>query len=200
MSDDMTNLPPRLDAALRAMREPPPIAPGSTARVAARAVLANAPAARATTWMLRAAAMLVAVLMGAAGLRASLQSNERGAREIAAAPAGAPERAEAEPVGSTAFRPVVETGARPIVFELDAPNARTVQVVGNFNDWSREASRMERGPDGHWRMTTMLAPGRYVYAYLIDGRRFQRDPLRDPIEDRDFGVTGSELVVGEAPE
>lgn len=200
MSDDVTNLPPRLDAALRAMREPPTIAPSTTARVAARAVLANAPAARATTWVLRAAAMLVVVLMGAAGLRAGLRSNERGAREIAVAPVNTQERAGAEAVGSTALRPVVQTAARPIVFELDAPNAHTVQVVGNFNDWSRDASRMERGPDGHWRMTTLLAPGRYVYAYLIDGRRFQRDPLRDAIEDRDFGVTGSELVVGEAPE
>jgi hypothetical protein len=38
-----------------------------------------------------------------------------------------------------------------------------------------------------------------VYAYLVDGRRFRRDPVRDAVEDRDFGVPGSELVVGEAP-
>ena len=58
---------------------------------------------------------------------------------------------------------------------------------------------MQRGTDGHWRMTTLLPPGRYVYAFLVDGQRFRRDPLRDAVEDRDFGVTGSELVVGEAP-
>ena len=85
------------------------------------------------------------------------------------------------------------------MFELDAPGARTVQVIGDFNDWSRTGSSMLRGSDGRWRVTTLLPPGRYVYAFLIDGQRFQRDPQRDPIEDRDFGVTGSELVVGEAP-
>ena len=58
---------------------------------------------------------------------------------------------------------------------------------------------MQRGADGRWRMTTLLPPGRYVYAFLVDGQRFRRDPLRDAVEDRDFGVNGSELVVGEAP-
>jgi 1,4-alpha-glucan branching enzyme len=94
---------------------------------------------------------------------------------------------------------VAVTGARPIIFELDAPTAGSVQVLGDFNGWSRDADRMQRNADGRWRLTTMLPPGRYVYAYLIDGRQFVRDPMREPVEDRDFGVTGSELVIGEAP-
>jgi 1,4-alpha-glucan branching enzyme len=85
------------------------------------------------------------------------------------------------------------------VFELDVAGARTVQVLGDFNGWSRESSRMQRSADGRWRLTTLLPPGRYVYAYLVDGARFVRDPARDAVEDRDFGVTGSELVVSEAP-
>jgi 1,4-alpha-glucan branching enzyme len=98
-----------------------------------------------------------------------------------------------------ALLPVVATSARPIVFELDAAQARSVQVLGDFNGWSRESARMQRGADGRWRLTTLLPPGRYVYAYLVDGTRFVSDPARDAVEDRDFGVTGSELVVGEAP-
>ena len=191
MPDDLISIDTRVDAALRAMAEPPLIAPDVASRVAARAVLANAPIARATDRTMRVAAILAVVALGAAGLSMS---------HVLTRPAefgDVPEMiASATPAHVTS---VLATSARPIVFELDAPSAHSVQVLGDFNQWSREAAAMERGADGRWRITTMLPPGRYVYAFLVDGRRFRSDPVRDAVEDRDFGVTGSELVVGEAP-
>jgi Carbohydrate-binding module 48 (Isoamylase N-terminal domain) len=194
MTDTMKTPDARLDAALAAMREPPAVDPDTVARVAARAVLANEPRVRANTWTLRAAAAVAVVALGAAALRAnqSVMDPEPDRAVASVAPA-------AEVARVVNITPVIATGARPIVFELNAPNAQSVQVLGDFNQWSRDVNSMERGTDGRWRLTTMLPPGRYVYAYLVDGRRFQRDPVRDAIEDRDFGVTGSELVVGEAP-
>jgi Glycogen recognition site of AMP-activated protein kinase len=183
----------RLDAALLAMREPPAVDRQHIERIAARAVLDNAPAARATTWMLRAAAAIAIVTFGAAALTSARQAATAERALIAMADSGALLDA------TTPLTPVMATAARPIVFELDAPTAESVQVLGDFNQWSRDTNIMRRGSDGRWRMTTMLPPGRYVYTFLVDGERFQRDPLRDAIEDRDFGVTGSELVVGEAP-
>ena len=192
MPDDLPTVDSRLDAALAAMREPPLLTRDTSARVAARAVLANAPIARATTWWLRAAAAVMIVALGGAAL-GSLRSRN-------AAPSMAfTSAAMREFAGGVTITPVVATAARPIVFELDAPDAHSVQVLGDFNQWSRSASEMQRGADGRWRMTTLLPPGRYVYAFLVDGLRFRRDPLRDAVEDRDFGVNGSELVVGEAP-
>ncbi len=191
MPDEMISLDTRVDAALRAMAEPPFIAPEIAARVAARAVLANAPGARATDRTMRIAALLAVVALGAAALSMS-RVLERPS-DVAEQPA---ELATAAPTHAT---PVMATSARPIMFELDAPAAHSVQVLGDFNQWSRNAIAMERGADGRWRITTMLPPGRYIYAFLVDGQRFRRDPVRDAVEDRDFGVTGSELVVGEAP-
>ena len=193
MPDDMPTLDTRLDLALTAMREPATVRHELPSHVAARAVLANAPVARARTWSLRAAAAITLVATGTAALTsARLLSRPAG---VTAIPADAPAAVLATPTTQ-----VVATSSRPIVFELDAPSARSVQVLGDFNQWSRSVmSSMQRGSDGRWRMTTMLPPGRYVYAFLVDGHTFRRDPQRDAIEDRDFGVTGSELVVGEAP-
>jgi hypothetical protein len=193
MPDDMTNTDARMKAALDALRLPPVLEQDAVARVAARAVLANAPVARATTWTMRAAAAIAVIALGAATVNAT--RDRSGGAEL---PIAQRDMAPLADDGVT-VTPVTSTGARPIVFELDAPGARSVQVLGDFNRWSRESSSMQRGSDGRWRVTTMLPPGRYVYAYLVDGQRFQRDPMRDAVEDRDFGVTGSELVVGEAP-
>ena len=194
MPDSMMTPDARLDAALAAMRETAAVDHGAATRVAARAVLANEPRNQSNAFWMRAAATITIVALGAAAIRAS-QSTEQvdsGSTSVAVTPG-------AEVAGGATMTPVIATGARPIVFELNAPNAQSVQVLGDFNQWSRNVSSMERGSDGRWRLTTMLPPGRYIYAFLVDGRRFQRDPVRDAVEDRDFGVTGSELVVGEAP-
>ena len=188
MPDQLPSEHARLQAALDAMRITPDPSRDQVALVAARAVLASAPAARATTWVKRAAAVLTIATLGAL--------LQRGAATPTNGVAGAP-LDELPP--TVTVSPVLATRARPIIFELHAPTARSVQVLGDFNGWARNASRMQRGTDGEWRLTTMLPPGRYVYAFLLDGRRFVPDPTRDRIEDRDFGVTGSELVVGEAP-
>ncbi len=193
MPDNMSNTDARLDAALAAMRQPLPIDSEVVARVAARAVLANAPVVRTTTWWMRSAAAVTIVALGTLGVSAS-----RGRTDVTTA--GMPSDAARTAAGNgITLTPVLATSARAIVFELDAPGAHSVQVLGDFNQWSRDINMMQRGTDGRWRVTTLLPPGRYVYAYLVDGERFQRDPLRDAVEDRDFGVTGSELVVGEAP-
>jgi Glycogen recognition site of AMP-activated protein kinase len=197
MTDNMTDSESRLDAALHAMRQPPIVAHSDAAAVAARAVLASGPAARANTMWLRAAAAIGIITIGAV-TASSFRDDGTGTGVIAAASdSGLTEVAEAQ---LPTMLPVVATSARPIVFEFDAPDARSVQVLGDFNRWSRDVQTMQRTGDGHWRVTTLLPPGRYVYAFLVDGQRFARDPARDPIEDRDFGVTGSELIVGEAPE
>ena len=192
MPDDLPTVDSRLDAALTAMREPPRLTRDTSARIAAHAVLANAPIARATTWSLRAAAAVVTIALSAAALGSVWSRN---AQPTVATTLNSMR----ESAGGVTITPVVATTSRAIVFELDAPDAHSVQVLGDFNQWSRSASEMQRGADGRWRMTTLLPPGRYVYAFLVDGQRFRRDPLRDAVEDRDFGVNGSELVVGEAP-
>ncbi len=193
MPDAMPELDRRLDAALQAMREPPAPRAGSAERMAATAILAAGPQARRSSWLLRAAAAVAVVALG--GTAWTIAHRLTPSAQVASVARGA---GVIVPAG-LAITPIASAPVRPIVFEFTAPDARSVQVLGDFNEWSRNAVTMQRGPDGRWRITTLLPPGRYVFAYLVDGARFARDPQRDTVEDRDFGVPGSELVVGEAP-
>ena len=60
-------------------------------------------------------------------------------------------------------------------FFCDAPAARTVQLVGDFNGWDSAATPMLRMPDGRWMASLELHHGHHQYLYLVDG-----DPRLDP--------------------
>ena len=166
MPEPMDDLDVRLDRALHAMQDTAPVPRDAADRVAARAILAGSPAARTSTWALRAAALLAVAAVGATvGQR--LRGTDAAAELPPAALVASRDMAAR---AAAAVLPVAATAARPIIFELDAPAAHSVQVLGDFNHWSRDATAMQRGADGHWRITTLLPPGRYIYAYLVDGR------------------------------
>lgn len=55
-------------------------------------------------------------------------------------------------------------------FSIAAPNARNVQLAGDFTDWQQQAVPMIKGTDGVWRAAVRLAPGIHAYRFLVDGR------------------------------
>ena len=65
--------------------------------------------------------------------------------------------------------------AKPVNFFCQAPEARTVSVVGDFNDWRPDAHPMHRQPDGGWSVQIPLHHGHHLYLFLVDGR-----PTLDP--------------------
>ena len=60
-------------------------------------------------------------------------------------------------------------------FSFNAPNARSVQLVGNFTHWQQAPLNLKRGGDGIWRTAIELEPGTYHYRFLVDGE-WQDDP------------------------
>ena len=60
------------------------------------------------------------------------------------------------------------SGRRDVQFVLVAPTARKVQVVGDFNDWDPKRSPMQTAQNV-WATAMRLAPGRYRYAFLVNG-------------------------------
>src|SRR5688500_16106467 len=118
-----------------------------------------------------AAGLLLAVLPGA------------GPREPAIAVAPAPPTTEA-------------SGGRAIYLRLAAPASSRVAVVGDFNDWDPAATPLRpAGDGGTWVVELRLKPGRYHYTFLIDGRRWERDPSEPPAAESDFGAPVSVLTV-----
>jgi hypothetical protein len=80
-------------------------------------------------------------------------------------------------------------------FELAAPSASRVALVGSFNEWNPVATPLERDPaSGKWIVSLRLAPGRHVYAFVVDGD-VTADPSAPRAADDDFGSAKSVLLV-----
>ena len=85
--------------------------------------------------------------------------------------------------------------AFPVRFALVAPTAVRVSIVGDFNRWDATALPLRRSADGRtWEVEVKLQPGRYSYAFLIDGR-LARDPTAPQDVGDDFGTPNSIVTV-----
>jgi 1,4-alpha-glucan branching enzyme len=65
---------------------------------------------------------------------------------------------------------------RAVSFRLRAPDAASVAIAGDFNNWSAGARRMRRRKDGVWWVVLRLRPGTYQYKFVIDESDWQADP------------------------
>src|SRR2546423_15024609 len=66
-------------------------------------------------------------------------------------------------------KPLPPRSGHPVRFELFAPEANEVALVGSFNKWDPNAGHMARSPDGNWTLDLSLE-GHYEYLFLVDGR------------------------------
>ena len=80
-------------------------------------------------------------------------------------------------------------------FILDDNTAKSVSVVGNFNDWKAGATPLTRLEDGLWTATVPLAAGRHVYAFILDDTLLVTDPRAPKTGDADYGREGSVVMV-----
>lgn len=93
--------------------------------------------------------------------------------------------------------PNVASSASAVPFVIYVPDAESVALVGDFNDWDTGATPLRRtGSSGAWVVTVPLLPGRYRYAFVIDGTRWLADPGAPRAPDDDFGTPNSVLTVG----
>ncbi len=85
--------------------------------------------------------------------------------------------------------------AVPVFFGF-VGSARTVALVGDFNGWDADSMPLTRvdGTD-RWVTSARIVPGRHVYAFVVDGARWVRDPSAPQAPDDDFGKPGSVLMV-----
>ncbi len=87
--------------------------------------------------------------------------------------------------------------SRAFQFVLVAPRATHVELVGDFNDWDATRTPMRRtGREALWTAVVPLVPGRYHYAFFVDGSRWLADPSAPVARDEDYGQPSSVLTVG----
>lgn len=59
---------------------------------------------------------------------------------------------------------------RRMRFSLEATEAGTVVLAGDFNGWDVRLHPMRKKDNGRWEREILLGPGRYEYKFLVDGR------------------------------
>jgi 1,4-alpha-glucan branching enzyme len=64
---------------------------------------------------------------------------------------------------------------KPVNFVCLAPEAISVSLVGDFNDWDTQVHPMLRQPDGAWLLQVPLHHGHHQYLFMVDGKP-QLDP------------------------
>ena len=74
-------------------------------------------------------------------------------------------------------------------FALSAPNARHVELVGDFTRWTEQPIALHKTIAGVWETTVNLRRGIHLYRFLVDGQ-WQDDPkstlqVRNPFGTRD---------------
>lgn len=184
----MTESRDLLDSLIETLKEPVNLRPDLTRRV--MAAIADEPAMATDRkpvrwwrreWTIRVTPVrLLATAAGLAGLVVTGQFLLRPA---------------VEPASSVASS---EANNRLTQFVLVAPEAAAVTLVGDFNDWNVGATPLVRSVgDGVWSVTVPLAPGRYRYAFVVNGTVWRGDPEAPGLED-DFGQPNSVVTIGGA--
>lgn len=154
-----------------------------------------------TSWLLRPRPFYVSPLAGlavAAGLVAIITMSvlrTAPSTEIASDPNGAPPPGAVLPGQFTLASAAVPVST-PITY-IDRA-AKSVAVVGSFNDWDATKNVLTLTSDGVWTANITLMPGRYEYQLVVDGKLIA-DPSAQQSAKSEFGVENSVLIVSPVP-
>ncbi len=77
-----------------------------------------------------------------------------------------------------------------IGFTLLNPQAASVLLAGDFNDWDTASLPMKKDKKGTWRISLHLDPGTYQYNFYVDGE-WKNDPNCTELVPNPFGTFNS---------
>jgi hypothetical protein len=91
--------------------------------------------------------------------------------------------------------------ANSITFELDAPSATSVVLVGSFQGWIPSSGHLlvRHSGDSRWRGTASLLPGIHQYKFIVDGATWVHDTDNPDSVDDGYGGRNSRHRVGHRP-
>ena len=79
----------------------------------------------------------------------------------------------------------------------EVKNAATVQIVGDFNNWSESASSLKKFKNGNFKITINLEKGKqYQFKYLVDGNNWINDGEADSYTPNGFSGENSVILAG----
>jgi 1,4-alpha-glucan branching enzyme len=94
-------------------------------------------------------------------------------------------------------KPLPRSDKISVTFETaPRPDARSVALAGDFNQWSPTATPMKQRKDGCWWATLRLPKGQeFAYRYVVDGREWVTDEQADRTVPNEHGETNAIVVV-----
>jgi len=79
---------------------------------------------------------------------------------------------------------------------IAASDAKSVYIVGDFNNWSIHSHPMKKLKTGDYSITLELEPGReYQFRYLIDEIRWENDWHADKYVRSPYGDSDNSVVI-----
>ena len=187
-----------IERVARSLKPLPPLNARASARIVsavrARRAPVRGPWTRMAEWM-RVPTLSVASagLLAAAALAIGFVT-----RGAISAPGGLATPDAARPVSApliAAANTENVVRAVPVPITFDAAGAKSVSIVGDFNDWDSAAAPLTRfGAKGPWTATVTVMPGRHLYAFMVDGK-LEVDPRAPMTRDPDYGGEASVLMV-----
>jgi len=98
----------------------------------------------------------------------------------------------------------IDHGYERVTFGLFAPHKKDVRLIGDFNNWDRDATVMKADNDGLWTTELTLPPAKYDYQFLIEPKTDKEVTIADPCSRGLRWVDGrpdphSVIEVGKAP-
>ena len=219
---------PLLVAVARTLRRPVPLDPGLDARVMAAVAEGPRPARvagagasvarrRATAvdltwrWLRRPREFAITPLGGLAAV-AGLAAMTLLTVRLTGTPGGVPVTPPVAASGIVAtgtstggregaidgVRDAADASPQVVQFVLVAPDAQSVALVGDFNDWQPGATPLHAASAGRvWSVEVPLQTGRHRYAFIVDDRRWVPDPTAPRAPGDDFGTPNSVVTVAE---
>lgn len=82
-----------------------------------------------------------------------------------------------------------------VQFDLRAPDARSVSVGGDFDEWQGSYPLEDRNGDGIWTGRVPVKPGLHSYMFLVNGSRWVTDPEAGHYTDDGFGNRNAVVAV-----
>ena len=91
-------------------------------------------------------------------------------------------------------KPVVKVTFK--VAKKEVPAAESVHVVGEFNEWNKEATPMKALKNGSFSTTIELAKDQeYQFRYLVDGKEWQNEEQADKLAATPFADAKNSVVI-----
>ncbi len=91
-------------------------------------------------------------------------------------------------------KPKVTEKVKGTEFSLSAPQAQSVFLSGDFNQWDLSSHPFKRGKNGMWKISLNLNLGQYEYRFFVDGE-WQTDPSCSDFVENPFGTSNCLKIV-----